>query len=141
MKRDDRSGLAALGEPLSPGAPGAPIALTHLQRLEAESIHIMREVVAECEKPVMLYSIGKDSAVHAAPGARRRSIPRSRRSRCCTSTRPGSSGRCTRSATGWPRELGLELLVHKNPEGVAHGHQPVHARLGRAHRHVEDRRG
>ncbi|HEY8614586.1 phosphoadenosine phosphosulfate reductase family protein, partial [Phenylobacterium sp.] len=37
--------------------------LTHLQRLEAESIHIMREVVAEAERPVMLYSIGKDSAV------------------------------------------------------------------------------
>jgi len=37
--------------------------LTHLQRLEAESIHIFREVAAECEKPVMLYSIGKDSAV------------------------------------------------------------------------------
>src|ERR1700761_1180676 len=37
--------------------------LTHLQRLEAESIHIMREVAAECERPVMLYSIGKDSAV------------------------------------------------------------------------------
>ena len=37
--------------------------LTHLQRLEAESIQIMREVVAECEHPVMLYSIGKDSAV------------------------------------------------------------------------------
>jgi sulfate adenylyltransferase subunit 2 len=36
--------------------------LTHLQRLEAESIHIMREVVAECDNPVMLYSIGKDSA-------------------------------------------------------------------------------
>ena len=36
--------------------------LTHLQRLEAESIRIMREVVAECDKPVMLYSIGKDSA-------------------------------------------------------------------------------
>jgi sulfate adenylyltransferase subunit 2 len=36
--------------------------LTHLQRLEAESIHIMREVVAETEKPVMLYSVGKDSA-------------------------------------------------------------------------------
>ena len=44
--------------------------LTHLQRLEAESIHILREVVAEAEKPVMLYSIGKDSAVHAAPGAK-----------------------------------------------------------------------
>ena len=37
--------------------------LTHLQRLEAESIHIMREVVAETERPVMLYPIGKDSAV------------------------------------------------------------------------------
>ena len=37
--------------------------LTHLQRLEAEAIHIMREVVAECERPVMLYSIGKDSSV------------------------------------------------------------------------------
>src|SRR4026209_2794927 len=36
---------------------------THLQRLEAESIHILREVVAECERPVMLYSIGKDSSV------------------------------------------------------------------------------
>jgi sulfate adenylyltransferase subunit 2 len=39
------------------------ISLTHLQRLEAESIHIMREVVAESDKPVMLYSVGKDSAV------------------------------------------------------------------------------
>ena len=37
--------------------------LTHLDRLEAEAIEIMREVVAECDKPVMLYSIGKDSAV------------------------------------------------------------------------------
>src|SRR5262245_65863088 len=41
----------------------APEILTHLERLEAESIHIMREVAAECERPVMLYSIGKDSAV------------------------------------------------------------------------------
>jgi sulfate adenylyltransferase subunit 2 len=38
-------------------------ALTHLDRLEAESIHIMRETVAESSRPVMLYSIGKDSAV------------------------------------------------------------------------------
>ena len=37
--------------------------LTHLRRLEAESIHILREVVAEADKPVMLYSVGKDSAV------------------------------------------------------------------------------
>src|SRR6185369_9116415 len=60
--------LAAI--PSAVAAPGAapslaptPGTLTHLQRLEAESIHIMREVVAECDKPVMLYSIGKDSAV------------------------------------------------------------------------------
>ena len=44
-------------------AADAVIRLTHLQRLEAESIHIMREVAAQAEKPVMLYSIGKDSAV------------------------------------------------------------------------------
>ncbi len=37
--------------------------LTHLQRLEAESIHVLREAVAECERPVMLYSMGKDSGV------------------------------------------------------------------------------
>src|SRR5437588_6568239 len=45
------------------GARSNPIRLTHLQRLEAESIHIMREVVAQAERPVMLYSIGKDSSV------------------------------------------------------------------------------
>ena len=45
-----------------PQAP-VPRKLTHLERLEAESIHIIREVAAECEKPVMLYSVGKDSAV------------------------------------------------------------------------------
>lgn len=39
------------------------MSLTHLERLEAESIHIFREVASECERPVMLYSVGKDSAV------------------------------------------------------------------------------
>jgi sulfate adenylyltransferase subunit 2 len=48
---------------LAEGAPQERPTRTHLQRLEAESIHIMREVVAECERPVMLYSIGKDSSV------------------------------------------------------------------------------
>ena len=43
--------------------PPHPVHLTHLQRLESESIHILREVVAEAERPVMLYSMGKDSAV------------------------------------------------------------------------------
>jgi sulfate adenylyltransferase subunit 2 len=45
------------------GRRADPIRLTHLQRLEAESIQIMREVVAQAERPVMLYSIGKDSSV------------------------------------------------------------------------------
>ena len=52
----------ATAPPAAEGASPAQM-LTHLQRLEAESIHILREVVAECERPVMLYSIGKDSAV------------------------------------------------------------------------------
>ena len=41
----------------------SPERMTHLAQLEAEAIHIMREVVAQCERPVMLYSIGKDSSV------------------------------------------------------------------------------
>ena len=98
--------------------------LTHLERLEAESIHIMREVVAESEKPVMLYSVGKDSAVHAAPRPQGVLPRRRRRSRCCTSTRRGSSGRCSSFATQMAAEVGMELLVHQNPEGVAHGINP-----------------
>ena len=43
--------------------PPAMTPLSYLDRLEAESIHILREVVAECDRPVMLYSIGKDSSV------------------------------------------------------------------------------
>ncbi len=46
-----------------PGQMSRVESLTHLDRLEAESIHVLREVIAECDKPVMLYSIGKDSAV------------------------------------------------------------------------------
>jgi 3'-phosphoadenosine 5'-phosphosulfate sulfotransferase (PAPS reductase)/FAD synthetase len=66
--------------------------LSHLSRLEAESIHILREVVAECERPVMLYSIGKDSSVmlHLAIKA---FYPAGRHFRCCTWIPPGSSGR------------------------------------------------
>ena len=51
--------------------------LTHLQRLEAESIHIFREVVAECDNPIMLYSIGKNSSVLMNQGIK--CICRSRR--------------------------------------------------------------
>ncbi|MEL6826779.1 MAG: sulfate adenylyltransferase small subunit, partial [Pseudomonadota bacterium] len=50
--------------PISSPLPGHdPTSLTHLDRLEAESIHIVREVAAVAENPVMLYSVGKDSAV------------------------------------------------------------------------------
>src|SRR5947207_7994062 len=49
--------------PSTASAGVKPPSLTHLRRLEAESIHIMREVVAEATNPVMLYSIGKDSSV------------------------------------------------------------------------------
>jgi hypothetical protein len=82
------------------GCIHAVLRLTHLDRLESEAIHILRETVAEAERPVMLYSIGKDSAVMLHLAARR-SIPRPCRSRCFTSTRPGNSGRCTSFATRW----------------------------------------
>ena len=64
----------------------------HLRDLEAESIHIFREVAAEAEKPVLLYSIGKDSVVllHIAMKA---SFQRSHPSRYCMSTQHGNSGR------------------------------------------------
>lgn len=54
-----------------PPAMNPPRSLTHLQRLEAEAIHILLEVVAECDNPVMLHSIGKDSTclLHLAPKA------------------------------------------------------------------------
>ena len=97
--------------------------LTHLKQLEAESIHIIREVAAEFQNPVMLYSIGKDSAVmlHLArkafyPG--RLPFP------------------VLHVDTGWKfqamyefrekmvKEMDLDLLVHMNPEGVAQGVNP-----------------
>jgi sulfate adenylyltransferase subunit 2 len=66
--------------------------LSHLDRLEAESMHILREVAAEFRNPVMLYSIGKDSSVllHLLLKA---FAPARRRSRCCTSTPAGSSAK------------------------------------------------
>ena len=76
--------------------------LTHLQRLEAESIHIMREVASECEKPVMLYSIGKDSAVmlHLAAKAFYPSKPPFPLLHVDTTWKFQA---CTRCASAWPR--------------------------------------
>ncbi len=104
--------------------------LSHLDRLEAESIHIMRETVAEATRPVMLYSIGKDSAVmlHLA---RKAFYP---------APLPFP---LLHVDTGWKfsamyalrakvaAEPGIELLIHKNPEAEAKGinpfdHGPLH---------------
>ncbi len=97
--------------------------LTHLQRLEAESIHILREVVAECERPVMLYSIGKDSAVmlHLAMKAFYPAKPPFPLLHVDTTWkfRDMIAFRDQMAA-----KLGLELLVHINPEGLARGIGP-----------------
>ncbi len=97
--------------------------LTHLQRLEAESIHIMREVVAECERPVMLYSIGKDSAVmlHLAAKAFYPSKPPFPLLHVDTTWKFRAMYEMRERMA---RELGFELLVHKNPEAVAQNINP-----------------
>ncbi|WP_263597455.1 sulfate adenylyltransferase subunit CysD [Pseudomonas fluorescens] len=91
--------------------------LTHLQWLEAESIQIIREVVAECENPVMLYSIGKDSAVmlHLAMKAFAPGRPPFPLLHVDT-TWKFREMIAFRDQTA--ERLGLELLVHINPEGV-----------------------
>jgi len=73
-------------------APGSVLQLDHLRALEAESIRVMREVVAEFERPVMPYSIGKDSSVLLRLA--QKAFYRLRfRFRCCTSTPATSSGK------------------------------------------------
>ena len=107
----------------SEAAQITPARLTHLQRLEAEAIHIMREVVAECERPVMLYSIGKDSSVmlrlaqkafypgpipfpllHVDTGYKFREMLEFR--------------------DRYTAELGLKLIVWRNEEALAAGANP-----------------
>ncbi|MFO1504416.1 MAG: sulfate adenylyltransferase subunit CysD [Steroidobacteraceae bacterium] len=97
--------------------------LTHLQRLEAEAIHIMREVVAECEKPVMLYSIGKDSSVmlHLAMKAFHPAKPPFPFLHVDTTWKFREMIRF-RDETA--KRLGIELLVHTNPEGIESGIGP-----------------
>ena len=97
--------------------------LTHLQRLEAESIHIMREVVAECERPVMLYSIGKDSAVmmHLAMKAFHPAKPPFPFMHVDTTWKFREMIAFRDEAA---RRLGLDLIVHVNEEGVKAGVGP-----------------
>ncbi len=107
-----------------------PTTLTHLQRLEAESIHIMREVVAEAEKPVMLYSIGKDSAVmlHLAKKAFHPSPPPFPLLHVDTTWKFKDMYALREKAA---KDAGMELLVHRNPEAEERGinpfdHGPLH---------------
>ncbi|THD36870.1 MAG: sulfate adenylyltransferase subunit CysD [Sphingomonas sp.] len=104
-----------------PTAETAP--LTHLERLEAESIHILREVVAEAERPVMLYSVGKDSAVmlHLARKAFYPAPPPFPLLHVDTTWKFRDMYALRDKAA---REAGMELLVHRNPEAVARGINP-----------------
>lgn len=108
----------------------APPFLTHLERLEAESIHILREVVAEAERPVMLYSVGKDSAVmlHLARKAFFPSPPPFPLLHVDT-TWKFKAMYALRDQMA--RESGMELLVHHNAEALQRGinpfdHGPLH---------------
>jgi sulfate adenylyltransferase subunit 2 len=104
--------------------------LTHLQRLEAEAIHIMREVVAEAEKPVLLYSVGKDSAVmlHLARKAFYPSPPPFPLLHVDTTWKFQEMYKLRDKMA---EESGMELLVYHNPEAMEKGinpfdHGPLH---------------
>jgi sulfate adenylyltransferase subunit 2 len=99
------------------------VSLTHLQRLEAESIHIMREVVAEAQKPVMLYSMGKDSAVmvHLAHKAFDPGPPPFPLLHVDTTWKFRAMYEFRDRVA---RESGMELIVYQNPEAKARGINP-----------------
>jgi sulfate adenylyltransferase subunit 2 len=104
--------------------------LTHLQRLEAESIHILREVVAEAVRPVMLYSVGKDSAVmlHLAKKAFYPAPPPFPLLHVDTTWKFQAMYALRDKAA---KDAGMELLVHHNPEAMERGinpfdHGPLH---------------
>src|SRR3954470_20653603 len=100
-----------------------PATLTHLQRLEAESIHILREVVAEAERPVMLYSVGKDSAVmlHLARKAFYPAPPPFPLLHVDTTWKFRDMYALRDRAA---RQAGMELLVHRNLDAMARGINP-----------------
>jgi sulfate adenylyltransferase subunit 2 len=98
--------------------------LTHLQRLEAEAIHIFREAVAEAERPVMLYSAGKDSSVllHLALKAFHPARPPFPLLHVDTMWKFRDMYALRDRAAA---EAGMELIVHRNPEAEARGINPV----------------
>jgi sulfate adenylyltransferase subunit 2 len=115
---------AARRDPLSfMNARPAMSILTHLQRLEAESIHIMREVAAEADKPVMLYSIGKDSAcmLHLAKKAFYPAPPPFPLLHVDTTWKFRDMYALRERMA---HETGMELIVYQNPEAQALGINP-----------------
>ena len=126
-------GTAATDAPVRPATPrphlspqsseSPPMTLTHLQRLEAESIHILREVVAEADNPVMLYSIGKDSAVmlHLARKAFYPSPPPFPLLHVDTTWKFQDMYRLRDRMAA---ESGMDLLVYHNPEAMEQGINP-----------------
>jgi sulfate adenylyltransferase subunit 2 len=97
--------------------------LTHLQRLEADSIHIMREVVAEAARPVMLYSVGKDSAVmlHLARKAFYPAPPPFPLLHVDTTWKFRAMYELRDKAA---KAAGMELIVYQNPEAKEKGINP-----------------
>ena len=104
-------------------ATGHQASLTHLQRLEAEAIHILREVAAEADKPVMLYSVGKDSAVmlHLAVKAFWPSRPPFPLLHVDTTWKFRAMYEMRERMA---RELGFDLIVHRNPDALEKGINP-----------------
>lgn len=109
--------------PHSAAAPLSGHALTHLQRLEAESIHIMREVVANADNPVMLYSVGKDSAcmLHLAKKAFYPAPPPFPLLHVDTTWKFKDMYELRAKAAA---DAGMNLIIHQNPEAVAKGINP-----------------
>ncbi|WP_211910570.1 sulfate adenylyltransferase subunit CysD [Vibrio sp. B1FLJ16] len=101
----------------------SPKRMTHLKQLEAESIHIMREVAAEFDNPVMLYSVGKDSSVmlHLAKKAFAPGIPPFPLMHVDTTWK---FKEMIQFRDYMAKKLGMDLIVHQNPEGVAMGISP-----------------
>jgi sulfate adenylyltransferase subunit 2 len=106
-----------------PGSGVRTKSLTHLQILESESIHIMREAVAESERPVMLYSIGKDSSVmlHLARKAFHPAPPPFPLLHVDTTWKFQAM---YEMRDRMAEESGMELLVHQNPECIERGINP-----------------
>lgn len=105
-------------QPVQNTALVSPEKMTHLKSLENESIHIMREVAAEFENPVMLYSVGKDSSVllHLA---RKAFHPAKIPFPLMHVDTTWKFGEMIGFRDRMAQEIGFELLVHQNPEGVA----------------------